>query len=386
MFSFGDLGTEAQDGEHDEDEDFTDDDAAGAAVDVAATGSSGGGGGGGTTGNSSAGHVRAAISSSERAQRRLERNRESARASRARKKDYLTHLHAETTALFSQLGAASDAHCAALEGSLDALCARVLALALPVAQRVLAADAVAAPAPASAGRGRRRDSDLAAAAAAGDVEESDALAAAVRWVLVIAGPASVERQRLRRLRFYQLRRVVLSPCAATLLSLAFLAELGDGSSNSSSGGGGGGSGGGAVVSGGNSGSGTGFVAPLLPLAPFSLDDAAPAASSAASVGAAAAGGLPDEPPTTTLWAELCGELALTREQADCLHDQLRRVAAAAGAADGVRAIEHAVLRFSEIEIALGELAARAQAELERIAGILSPAQMIIFLVFWLRHG
>ena len=33
-----------------------------------------------------------------------------------------------------------------------------------------------------------------------------------------------------------------------------------------------------------------------------------------------------------------------------------------------------------------ELAARAQAELERIRAILSPAQMVIFLFFWVKHG
>ena len=87
-----------------------------------------------------------------------------------------------------------------------------------------------------------------------------------------------------------------------------------------------------------------------------------------------------------LWGELCGELALTREQGDAIHEQLRRVAAAAGSADGVRSIEQAVLRFTEIEVALAELAARAQAELERIRAILSPAQMVIFLFFWVKHG
>ena len=144
----------------------------------------------------------------ERRAQRLERNRESARQSRKRKKQYLDLLEARVVELMQQISAARASHCAEADRTLSAQRAMLLSTIEPVAHK-----------------------------AHRSAEEEAALEDAAAQLVDRFGPDAPERRTVREFHFDQLARLILPPHTKFLLWLIHQPAdfFADGSGSSESG-------------------------------------------------------------------------------------------------------------------------------------------------------
>lgn len=298
-------------------------------------------------------------------EQRLERNRESARQSRLRKKEFLGELQSAASALVKDLTRALEASGASIEVTLAGIQQARLSETLPLASK------------------------------ASRTAEEDALVKRTASFLVDAcGPDCPDRRAVRRLRFDMLRRLLLGP--ATILGV-FLAHAALAETNSSavlpptttgavampdsagvavaspgcetrS----------AITAGGiteapahvSGGAGAG----LLTITSSTL-----ATSSAAAMSAVLASPLAATACANAWWRSLAAGAGLAMDQVDALKEQLRQALLQRGATEDVSALRKAAELLTEAEDALDRQCAAAQRQLEAVAGILSPSQLIILL-------
>jgi hypothetical protein len=234
------------------------------------------------------------MNASGKKERRLEKNREAARQSRLRKKHHLHSLQTEAGGLLEAFASTTAAQCSTLEGELASSQATVLQDLLPLAQKAERTEA-----------------------------EDVVLDSAVSWLLEVAGPNCVERQRIRELRFDQLRRLVLGPCTEALISFAHCLAC-PGASR------------------------------MPELATPSVDTAA-------------------------LWASLCQDLSLAPEQVESLREHYERVVADPATAEGASQLATTFAAINDLEALVTEACEQNQSQLEALRGVLTSAQMMVLL-------
>lgn len=304
---------------------------------------------------------------------RLERNRESARQSRLRKKEFLGELQGAASALVKDLTRALEASGASVEASLAA------------AQQARLSDVV--PLASKSGR---------------SAEEETAVRQAASFVVEACGPDCPERRAVRRLRFDMLRRLLFGP--STVLGL-FLAHAAAAESSSAAvlppamsvaaG---------AAIGFPSKGASSSVSSPESRLATsadgsvkydtlHSLDGAAAGGASAASASALSAPATVSQAAMVTAlssplaaaacanawWRSLAAGAGLASDQIDSLKEQLRQALLQRGAADDVNALRKVAEYLNEIEEALNQQCAGAQRQLEAVAAILTPSQLVMLL-------
>lgn len=304
---------------------------------------------------------------------RLERNRESARQSRLRKKEFLGELQGAASALVKELTRALEASGASVEATLAAV------------QQARLSDVVAFAS--KAGR---------------SADEEAAVSQAASFLVAACGPDCPERRAVRRLRFDMLRRLLFGP--STVLGL-FLAHAAAAESSSA-----------AVLPPtlavpATAGIGSPSIAVPLSVAspetrsassadgsvrcePLHAHDAtaagmaaaasasassAPSSVSQAAMAAALSSPLAAAACANAWWRSLAAGAGLAADQVDSLKEQLRQALLQRGAAEDVNALRKVAEHLNEIEEALNQQCAGAQRQLEAVAGILTPPQLILLL-------
>lgn len=257
------------------------------------------------------------LTAEEKRQRRLERNRESARLSRLRKKQHLSNLSDEVDALSTELGAGLLKTGRDVEDVLNQKRAALLAEVASVLEAKGDASTTLAP------------------------DEELFLRRAIDFCVQAAGPNSVERQLVRSGRFDALRRLLLGPgdSLAALLAYSFsasstAASSASGTSTSSSG-----------------------------------------ASSGSTINAKL------ESVCLAWWASLCQEIPLTKEQAEALRDGLAEAAKSPDAAAGSAKLDALLSWITKLEADLNASSRKAQQELDAASKILDCRQMTKLLLW-----
>ncbi len=259
--------------------------------------------------------------------RRLERNRESARQSRQRKKQYLELLEGRVTALQQQIYELRSAHAAASHQTLEEQRRRLLLALEPVAYKDT-------PTP----------------------EDTASLIDAAGQLVDRFGPDCAERRAIRDFHFDQLQRLLLPPHTKFLLWLIhqpadFFVVVGEkpkeakGKEGAGAGAGAGGKKGGADEDGAGAGA--------------------------------------NRPPN--LWTLLCSEIGLASDQADKLRLQLRRVLGGPEMPKETWRLGVAATYLQRLRGAVSAAAAKAQSHLERVKEILTPAQLVRYLAWMERN-
>ena len=305
-------------------------------------------------GGASAGSGARALTAEEKRQGRLERNRLSARLSRLRKKDYITLLEGRATALQLQVHRKRLEHAAAITAVLEEQRTRLLSTVEPLAYKeapTVEEDAVligacarqlcrvccAAPPPTQHAQTQHTHAPsffiffLFADAAAQLVDRF--------------GPNCPERRAVRDFHFDCLQRLLLPPHMKFFLWLLFQSK-----EISSSGAGEEGAGAGAGGSSGSSSSGE--------------------------------GGAP-----VSLWVLLMKELGLTHEQGERFRAQLQRILGGKVHCElETWRLEFAVAYMARLRSIVSFASARAQAQLEGVRAILTPAQLVRFMAWGDRNA
>jgi hypothetical protein len=267
----------------------------------------------------------------------LERNRQSARLSRRRKKDYLHMLESRLLCVQHDLHRARLEHVCGATAELDAQRALLLAAMEPVAslQAVTAdqeAELQGAP-PA-----RHKIGAPAAFCALDLTRESAPLphththTDAANQLVDRYGPNCPERCAARDFLFEVLRRLLLPPHLKFLLWLTHAGLAEESAESGGSGGGGGGGGGGGK-------------------------------------------------PPSALWAQLAAELGLSPEAAGKLRLKLRSTLFARDLPLEAWRLGAAAAYVQQLRAVVSLSAARAQAQLQAVRAILTPAQLIRFLAW-----
>ena len=296
--------------------------------------------------------------------RRLERNRESARQSRRRKKQYLELLEVRALALRREMARLRTDHIAVVEAELAAQRTMLLTALFPLARK-----------------GHRTP------------EEEATLIDGAAQLLDRYGPNCSERMAVREFRFAQLMRLVLPPETKFLLwvahqptdffssgpqpvpPVAVVTAAGPLSSSSSS------------LSLARSASSV-ALAPSLSLARSASSLALDAVlQQQQQQTVPTAGAMPPPPPQSqgapaaanaNLWSYLCTELGITAEQADRLRTGFRRILGSADVARETWRLEIAAEYLERLRRSSDAEAQAAQEQLERIRDTLTPAQFIIW--------
>jgi len=268
--------------------------------------------------------------------RRLQRNRESARQSRKRKKEQLEVLEVGVAELHEQVGALHEAHVALCEHTLASQRLRLLLHLEPIANKPV----------------RTAEEDAVAGDAAAQLVER-------------FGPDCAERRAVREHHFEQLQGLLLPAHARLLLWLthqpdAFFAASLPGFAPV------GGSDTGSFSSFRRSGS-SGDVAAAVPLGAEEEEASTAAASEDTSGG--------------HVWALLCSELSLSPEQADKLRLHLRRLLAHPATPHETWRLGVAYAYVCKLRKTAAVRAAAAQAQLEYLHRLLSPPQLLRYLLW-----
>lgn len=256
----------------------------------------------------------------ERKATRLLRNRESARQSRQRKKQYIDLLESRVSSLQVLVREKRIQHAASAPLVLDEQ-RRMLVLALePLATKAVNGATLS-------------------------IEEEATLVDAANQLIDRFGPDCAERRASRDYFFEQLQRILLPPHTKFLLWLMNQPEsfFGDAHSVADS------------------------VARLLPNGgEYSSDDAAPSSTLAAP---------------TALWGLFCSQIGLNSDQADRFKQQLRSILHLSDTPVEIWRLGIAMTYLQRLRSAISGMAASTHNQYVKAREILSPAQLVLFVAW-----
>ena len=297
---------------------------------ASASGISGNGGGGVYTKGEEKERIKERLSlvgmtEEERKATRLLRNRESARQSRQRKKQYIDLLESRVSSLQVLVREKRIQHAASAPLILDEQ-RRMLVLALePLATKAVNGASLS-------------------------IEEEASLVDAASQLIDRFGPDCAERRASRDFFFDQLQRILLPPHTKFLLWLMNQPEsfFGDAHLAADS------------------------VARLLPNgSEYSSDDAATSSSSSSSTVAS----------PTALWGLFCSQIGLNADQADRFKQQLRSILHLSDTPVEIWRLGIAMTYLQRLRSAISGMAASTHNQYVKAREILSPAQLVLFVAW-----
>lgn len=322
-----------------DDDDLEDDDYNGGGGGGNKSGTEGGGGSGKFTSSTNA----KLLSLEERRLKRLERNRESARQSRQRKKQYLALLEGRVVALQQQIYELRSSHASAAYQMLEEQRQRLLFSLEQLAYK---------------------DSFT-------PEEEASVQDAAVQLVDRF-GPDCAERRAVREFHFDQLHRLLLPPHTKFLLWLIhqpndfFTVNNTPIVTNTTD----------SVHS--TKGKPIGTDKNKKNINDYESNNS-PHSPATTPVDT------PSNRPSITLWTLLCAEIGLANDQAERFRSQLRRVLGGPDLPRETWRLGVAAAYLQRLRVGIAASAAKAQSHLEKVAEILTPAQLIRYLAWMERN-